>query len=104
MREIGIHRHDWPALSGIAVGAAVSGLLTVGLWVGAADNAPEPAPRVTPSSALPFPAPWTERRVIDHAVIRIGPGLSGIRVRMSGPESPATGWHRPDRSGPLERP
>ncbi len=92
-----MNRHDVPALVGIGVGAVVSGALTLTLFTGPAEVA---SPRKSMGTPAPFEV-FDPSHDVDFAVIRVAPGWQR-GVRMSGPESPATGWHRerhPSRHG-----
>lgn len=86
-----VNRRDGTALMGIVVGAVVSVLVTAFMLIGIGDEA-RPAPTSHPAFSFSFAF---DRPAVDFAVIRMGPGLDGPSVRMSGPEAPATGWHRP---------
>lgn len=97
-------RHgDFTALGAIAIGATASTALTATLLWGsllptAAPTAPD-APddvesRVQPSESFARETAFGFRAPVDFAVIRIP------AQRMSGPESAATGWHRPEGLAP----
>lgn len=82
-----VNRHDGRALLGIVVGTVVSVVVTVLLMVD-----------IDGEATVVEGDHGVARPVVDFAVIRVpDPDRPRVRVRMSGPESPATGWHPPHR-------
>lgn len=98
---------DLAAWTGILLGAATSVALTVGLAVERGESGRAAEPRPASPAHRPGAVPRAPihgrpdrhmapgfRPPIDFAVIRVP------HTRMSGPESAATGWHRPPVNAP----